>query len=183
MIFWRMKYSLIALLFCSQSSYSQTDSIINITELGWTIKLPSDFKVIDTATLGAESRSLKKIWVKKPVDSNYNRQVLTARDSGRNSTFSIYYVDSLHDPLNGEFPEDAYSGIITLKKTMSTTVYDGVKFNKLQLNGNPGPGRSYIAVMLKTMYQGKTFNITYVYSDPGKGKEIEQMLSTSKFDR
>jgi hypothetical protein len=181
-----MKYFLIVLLFCFQKSFGQADSIINIKELGWTIQLPSDLKVIDTATLGAENRSLHKIWIKKPpVDSNrnYNRPLLIARDSSRQTMFSIYYVDSLHDPLNGQFPDDAYSGLSTLKKTMSTIVYDGVKFVKLKLDGNPAPGRSYIAVMLKTKYQGNTFNITYNYADPIKGNEIEQMLSTSKFDR
>jgi hypothetical protein len=66
---------------------------------------------------------------------------------------------------------------------MSTVTYNGVKFVKLQLNGNPAPGRSYIAVMLKTKYHGNTFTISYSYSDPIKGNEIEQMLGTSKFNR
>ena len=181
-----MKYFLIGLLFCFQNSFGQADSTINIVELGWTIQMPSYLKVIDTATLGAENRSIHKTWIKKPPeDSNrsFNKSLLVVRDSSRNTMFSISYVDSLHDPLNGEFPEDAYSGIVTLKKTMSTVTYSGVKFVKLQVNGYPAPGQSYIAVMLKTKYQGKTFNITYSYADPIKGNEIEQMLSTSKFDR
>lgn len=181
-----MKYFLIALLFCFQNSFGQADTTINIQELGWTILLPSELKVIDTATLGAESRSLHKTWIKKPpADSNrsFNKSILVARDSSRQTMFSISYIDSIHDPLNGEFPEDAYSGIVTLKKTMSTITYNGVNFVKLQLNGNPAPGRSYIAVMLKTKYQGNTFTISYSYSDPMKGNEIEQMLGTSKFNR
>jgi hypothetical protein len=181
-----MKYFLIALIFCFQNSFGQTDSTIKIKELGWTIQLPPDLKVIDTATLGTENRNLHKTWIKKPpVDSNsnYNRPVFLARDSSRYTLFSIYYVDSLHDPLNGEFPEYAYSGVITIRKKMSTVAYNGVKFEKLQLNGYPEPGRSYVGVMLKTKYQGKTFNITYSYTDPIKGNEIEQMLISSKFDR
>ena len=177
-----MKYFLIALIFCFQTSFAQVDSVTNIQELGWRISLPPGFKSIDSATLGAEYRSLKKIWVKKVADSNYNQFVFTARDSIKN-TFSIYYIDSVHDKLNGDFSEDAYSGIITIKKTKSTITYDGVKFNKLQINGNPRPGVSYMVVMLKTRYKGKTFNINYTYNTQTIGNEIEQMLITSKFDR
>jgi hypothetical protein len=182
-----MKYILVALVFCFQYSFGQTDTTINIKELGWTIQLPSDLKIIDTATLGAERRNEHITWIKKPpVDSNrsHTKLIFTARDSSLQTLFFITYIDAKYDPLNGKFPDDTYSNlIITLRKKPSTVVYDGVKFLELQLDGHPFTGPPYVAVTLKTKYQGKIFTIDYAYSDPNKENEIVQMLKTSKFDR
>jgi hypothetical protein len=109
-IYLRMKYLLIILVFYFQNSFGQADTTINIQELGWTMRLPYYLKVIDTTILNAENRSLHVTWIKKPpADSNrsFNKSILVARDSSRQTMFSISYIDSLHDPLNGEFPEDA----------------------------------------------------------------------------
>jgi hypothetical protein len=70
-----MKYTLIALLLCCQAAFGQTDSTVYVKELGWTFVLPPGFKVIDTATLNAESRAEASHihWIRKPnpADTNY----------------------------------------------------------------------------------------------------------------
>jgi hypothetical protein len=183
----KIKYFLIAILFCFQNSFGQTDSAVDIKELGWTIQLPPELKVIDTATLGAERRNEHITWIRKPpVDSNklHTKLIFTARDSSLQTIFFITYIDAKYDPLNGKFPDNTYTNfIITLRKKPSTVVYSGVKFLELQLDGHPLNALPYVAVTLKTKYQGKIFTIDYAYSDPIKGNEIEHMLKTSKFDR
>ncbi len=177
-----MKYFLILFLFGFKCALGQSDSTVYIKEFGWTVTLPAGFKSIDTATLGAESRRIKKIWIKKSTDSNYNRFVFHARDTNKN-VFSIFYVDSVHDPLNGEFSDSIYAGIAGIKKTKSTVTYDGVKFNKLRIDGFSRSGHSYVLVMLKTSSNRKIFNITYAYSDAVMEMEFETMLNNSRFDR
>lgn len=177
-----MKYLFIAILFCFQTSFGQSDSTVHIEEFGWTIKLPQDYKVIDTATLNAESRSRESRihWIKKPpaTDTNYNRLLIWARDS-RGNVFSISCIDSVHETIDPNFSKNAL--LPYGKAEISVEIYDGVKFNKLQMKMNTNP--SYVNATLKTLYGGKVFTINYNYSDPVIESEILSMLKTSKFER
>ena len=175
-----MKYFLIAFLFCFQASFGQTDSIVYIKEFGWTITLPPNFKVIDTATLNEESRKMNIHWIKKPTGENYHKLVLYIRKD-IDHTFSINSIDSIHEALDSNFSK--YNISKNGKATTSTEIYGGVKFYKFKEEMHPTPNWSYVLVVLRTPYNEKIFTIVYSYHDLESENDIENMLKTSKFDR
>lgn len=177
-----MKYILIAFLFCFHTSFGQTDSTVYVKEFGWTIKLPPNFKVIDTATLYAESRKRESVinWIKKPKDTNYNKQVLYIRKD-LDHVFSIRSIDSIHEELDSNYSKFSISKLGKAK--ISTIIYGGVKFFKFEEEMHPMPDMSYVFVVLKSPYKGKIFKLDYAYVDQESQNDIENMLRNSKFDR
>jgi hypothetical protein len=180
-----MKCALFALLFCCQTAFSQSQSGTTTTyvkELGWTIKLPPGFKVIDTATLNAESRALESEihWIKKPnpADTNYSHLVLWARDNDKNS-FIITCIDSSHlkppDSLRKQ------PGTVGTRTTREAT-YDGVTFTLVRIEMNTPP-HPYIRTSCSTGYKGKKYTISFAVPDTAMEQTFLQVLQTSTFDR
>ena len=66
--------------------------------------------------------------------------------------------------------------------THSNIKIDGVIFRKLQAVYFDGKGKLCF-IDLSTYRKGQYFEITYFYTDTTAGKEIEDMISTSKFDK
>ena len=85
-----MKLLLVLFLFCFQSTFGQADSTIYIDEFGWTIKLPSDFKIPDSATLAANIEFGKENVRKAGIGLNTSgiKHLVTATKSRLNS-FSL----------------------------------------------------------------------------------------------
>lgn len=176
-----MRYAFLALLLCFQCAFGQLDSTAYVKELAWTIKLPPDFKVIDTATLNAESRAREREihWIKKPKGPNYHHVVFWARDND-GEVISVDCIDSVHDILGLNFPDRKFPNSGESNET--EVIYDGVKFHKLRTKMNTDP-YPYIYSALKTAYNGKIFTIDYAVSDTSREDEIVRMLKASRFDR
>ena len=60
-IYLRMKLLLLAYLFSCQYSFGQSDSTIYFKEFGWTIKLPSDLKIVEPEVTAEQPGKPKKI--------------------------------------------------------------------------------------------------------------------------
>jgi hypothetical protein len=176
-----MRYAFYALLLCFHGAFGQSDSTVYVKELAWTIKLPPGFKVIDTATLNAESRARESEihWIKKPKGPNYHKLVFWARNNAGEVIF-VNFIDSVHDTLGLNFENIKFPS--AGESNESEVIYDGVKFHKLRtkMNTNLYP---YTSTTLKTAYDGKVFTIEYAVSDSTLEDEIESMLKASKFDR
>jgi len=175
------KYLVLVLLVCCQDAFSQSDTAAYVKELALTIKLPSGFHVIDTATLNAESRAREKEihWTRKPkpTDTNFHKLLLWARtDAG--DVINIDCIDSIHDSLGLSF-----SPILVSfgESTISYEAYGGVKFHQLRTKMNTYP-HPYIHTTLKTPYEGKIFTIECAI-EPGREGEIESMLEALRFNR
>jgi hypothetical protein len=177
-----MKYTLLVLLFCCHTAFGQSDSTTYVKELGWTFTLPAGFKVIDTATLNAESRAWESQihWIKKPNpnDTNYNHMILWARNNDKVS-FSINCIDSLHykkpDSLRKRLPVEG-------KVTKTEVTYDGVKFTQTRREMNTPP-HPYILTNSSTGYKGKIYTLSFAAPDTSMEQTFLHMLQTSKFDR
>src|SRR5450432_2455040 len=64
-----MRLSFIALLFWSFYSFGQSDTTIYIKEFGWTLKAPSTFKFMDSATISEGAKNGTKE-IEKVTDNN-----------------------------------------------------------------------------------------------------------------
>jgi hypothetical protein len=177
-----MKYTLFALLLFCQTAFAQSDSTTYVKELGLTIKLPPGFKVIDTATLNAESRSRASEihWIKKPnpADTNYTQLLLWARDNDKNVLY-ISCIDSSHlKPQDSLRKQPSFVG----KRTTQEVTYDGVTFTQVRTEMNTPP-HPYISTSCSTGYKGKKYTLSFAVPDTVLEHTFLQMLQTSKFER
>jgi hypothetical protein len=189
-----MKFLLVAFIFCFQSTFGQADSTIYIKEFGWAIKLPSDFKITDSATLAANDEFAKENLKKAGVAPNaFGTKHLITATKGRSNSFSLQSDNSdgysiqnweLKDSLGKEMIIKALNNQTTIKPeiTPCNVKIDGVIFKKL-LAVYPNEKGELCFIDLGTYRKGKFFEICYFYMDNIAGKEIEAMISTSKFDK
>jgi hypothetical protein len=189
-----MKLLLVACIFCFQSTFGQTDSTIYFKEFGWTIKLPSDFKITDSVSIAANDEVARYNVMKagKVPSLSPIRHLLTAT-KGRLNSFSIQsdtsnYYSILNweskDSLGKEKVIDVFNSQTTLKPEIihSIVKIDGVRFRKLLAIYSNEKEKLYF-VDLGTYRKGGYFEIVYFYRDSTAGKEIEHMISISKFDK
>jgi hypothetical protein len=125
--YFRMKYLFVLLIFICQNSFGQKDSAIIIVDLGWSIKMPSDYIIIDTAMRNAENKSMT--WFKKPPPppKSYHDILYVRNQSG--NIFSISALDLSDDSLKGNF--ESFSKNDPGKSVQSNENYGGIQFNKL----------------------------------------------------
>jgi hypothetical protein len=140
--------------------------------------------VIDTATLGEESRKRESEihWIKKPTDTNYNKLVLLIRDNHKNE-LTLMAIDSIHEKLDFNFSDYDLGLKAHGKSVLSSVVYGGVKFYKLETQMHVPPNISYTIINLRSPYNGMIFKISYAYDDKDVAAKFENMLVTSHFDR
>lgn len=128
----------------------------------------------------SRSRASQIDWLERPAatDTNWTRIIFWARDS-HHHVISLSVTDSVHEIFDPNFSENKL--LSYGKSSISTLVYDGIKFYRLQWTTNTT--RSYVSITLKALHNGKIFKINYFYDDAATKNEIEAMLETSMFDK
>jgi hypothetical protein len=144
-IYLSMKLITIGFLFFCYSSVAQTDSTIYFREFGWTIHLPSDFKIVDTASITALKNAGHKA-IKESTGENVSRSATTDLITAKNGRYN-YFVSNYTNTnsITAENWGITYDSVrqlilITLEKQIpivpdtSTSLIDidGVKFKKTE---------------------------------------------------
>jgi hypothetical protein len=191
-----MKLLLIAFLFGFQTSFGQTDSTIYISEFGWTMKLPSDLKIIDpkvTVERQREGIKLMEGTIDKKIDSTDIVQLISAgRDKGnffvanystsKQASYANY--DSTDNAIKKIFFTTLRSNIAGNFDTLSTLILlDGIKFNKYQVDININEKVKIYTWVMTTFYKNYFLSVSSVCTDKVVGDEITKMFQYSKFDK
>jgi hypothetical protein len=185
-----------ALIFCYQTSFGQTDSTIYFKEFAWTIKLPTDLKIIEPKiTAERQKKGIKLVegTIDKKIDSTDIVQLISAGKDKANFFVANYSTSKKATEANYDSTDNAIKQIYfkTLRSniagnfdTLSTIVLlDGIKFKKYQDNLNISEGIKIFTWVMTAFYKNYFLSITAIYTDLKIGDEISNMLLTSTFDK
>lgn len=172
---------------------SQSDTTIYFKEFSWTIKLPSDYKIMDSAKIKADETSGKKtieesIGVRANMSANVG---LISAKKNQASTFIANYSISPKINLQNWESTDSASKVIfreTLDKqipvknvkTNSILMLDGVRFKKYKIDYFLNAAIYHVS-LLTTYYKGHYLTIVYTYLN--EDLAIDDMLNASRFDK
>jgi hypothetical protein len=192
-----MKFTIIVFLIFTQTSFGQSSRTMYFNEIGWTIIIPPEFSIIDS---GAKATELDKRGVDIVAENTGKRfdystlvHLFTAKKD--NQTYFIAGYDSTSEiNANNWQALDSISseaGLQTILKIMlfkadtlhSVKVVDGVVFKNTQSNFFITKSETKTVCLLRTYYKKVYLTITYSYDNAESFKEINTMLSTSKFKR
>jgi hypothetical protein len=183
-------------IFISSLSFSQgSKKGFSFEQVGWTIDLPKNFKIIDSAeAIKKTSRGLKAIEEANnlELDVSSTKTLFSGRINGS-------YFDATITPFNTDKEDykatSAYSREMlfnTFKSKMSGTkvdsllttfLIDGLVFDKFQITVLMDNQVIMTMVLLGRHYLGYNINISYLYRNPSTKEEIELCLTESKFKK
>jgi hypothetical protein len=191
-----MKWWGFILLLNYQTTFGQSDTTIYFKEPGWTIRLPGDFKIVDSALVAAKQKAGAQMVEKttqEPVDITNTRYFITAMRDKQNYFSANFTVSPYITPKNWQEVDSTEKE--TLLKTLtgqfrlhpdatqSIVSLDGIQFKKLQAVFPLGEKSTFIICYIGAFFKGKYLAAIYFYTEPAAGSEITQMLEHSKFDK
>lgn len=187
-----------SLVFVSGLSFGQPGGKpFFFSEVGWSLVIPADFKIMDSLDDRAKNEQGKKL-IEKSTDiiADYSEtKTLISATKGQlnyfNATVTPFdpVTDGDHDDANKSvkdilhktFRDQLPSGKID---TISTSIsIDGLEFDKFQLTISQDEAVIVNMVLISKLYKGFDFGISYVYVDQQTKEQIESMLNESKFEK
>ena len=190
--------TLIAFNFISINIFGQTEGqLVTFNDVGWTIKVPADFKTVDSSVRAANVEKGKGI-----LDSSISRKINMSKVknliSAARDRFNYFIVNlSNSTSITNENWEaaDSLAKVIYYKSFLSQmpqakvdTTYaietiDGREFKKFKIDLIADKRIIIHSFFLSKFYRGHLLSISYLYTDTKAGEEIENMLTASKFER
>ncbi len=177
------------------TSCGQNSRTFKFKEIGWTITLPADFTLVDSA-IDAEnkvqgSKMLEDAGGIKP-DISKSKDLLSAtkgQTADFNVTISKSSAPNLHywDSLNNNAIKIFYKAMVNQAPnarfdTLRTTdTIDGLAFKNFQMHVKVNNNVLVHNFYITRLYDGYTIAINYYYIDEATGEEIKRMLQDSKF--
>jgi hypothetical protein len=195
-VYLRMKTILGVLVILFMSACGQKDSTIQFKEFGWSINLPSEYRIIDSsvaaATLSKGKQNVQNN-ANGEVDWNSDKTLITAAKNKLNSFTASYNVSPTITKDNWKQKDSIYNALIiqtivkqvpTKVDTSSTVMFlDGIEFQEQTLSFPFGENKILTAKHLAGFYNKHILIISYTYTEAESGLEIEKMLALSKFTR
>lgn len=175
----------------------QSGKQYSFQQVAWTIMLPPDFTVIDSADNSVRmERGVKAIENANDIKGDFS--TTTTLISATKNTYN--YFNSTITPFDSTIDGNYLTNNKELKnliyKTMSdkmpnakidstttTKVIDGLTFDRFSLAINIPSKTSFSMIILSKYYKGYQFGITYLYLDDNTKEQIDRMLTTSKFEK
>jgi hypothetical protein len=176
-----MKLLLMAMMFVFQTVLAQTGTTIHFKEIGWTITLPPEYKIVDTLSESSDknntTRAVNMIYAEKDNFCGFNaRYIVSPKISKANweiadSTIKYKVINSAGKDLPRK--GDVVNSMVT---------YDGVVFKCVSVVFDD-LGKPVGFTCLSSFYKEFYFLITYGFGNNDSENEIIHMLKTSKFDK
>ncbi|MDB5200671.1 MAG: hypothetical protein JWQ27_80 [Ferruginibacter sp.] len=183
-------------LFFFQSSFAQSPGrLYNFEEIGWTINLPYEFKMIDSV----ENERKMNRGKKHIEDANGIIAEISDTKTLISATKNTYnYFNATLTPFNpatdGDFRKVEktvrdlmYKTIVqrmpdaTIDSSTTTILLDGLAFAKFGITVSIKDKFTIHMLLLTKLYRGYDFGISYLYLDEETKSQIEGMLSRSQF--
>jgi hypothetical protein len=189
-------FTIICTLLVFTSSFSQqSDMKYTFREVGWTLVLPADFKVVDSAENAVMAERAKRI-IEEANDIKpdfFQTRILISATKNTNNYFSST-IEFFNAEKDGEFDISNQITKDILYKSFSRRIPDakidsistsenvaGLSFEKFHLTITIKDKILFNLCILSKYYQGYDFSITYQYMDDKTKEQIETMLNNSKF--
>jgi hypothetical protein len=187
-----MKWLLIMLVLCFQTSFGQKDSTIYFKAVGWTIQLPADFHIVDDASISAAREETKNDSKEAGVNVSNVRVLLAAIKPKGLFTVSYNGSSNLTREIwkkNDDLVKDAWiaslSRKFSVKPDTSNAIvrYGGVEFRELEIDFKMSENRTRSFIYLGSFYRDHYFCIQYGFEGTASKEETLHMLNTSRFDK
>lgn len=185
---------LIAILAAACNLSPKTGKIYNFKEVGWTMTLPPQFKVVDSAgveKINEKGKALMEKSTGAQIDVSTTRTLISAKKG-------VCYFTSTITPYNTQKDGDyavaskAVKDMVyktftdqmtdaTLDSASDPTKVGGLDFDRFRISiaikGKP----VFTMYLLAKLYKGFDFGITYLYTDDQTKTQMENILAGSKF--
>jgi hypothetical protein len=191
-------FILVCIFFVFKSSLAQeSDKKYTFKEVGWTLTIPADFKVLDsTENALMVEQGLKVIGETNEMKAgpsktrylisatknatNYFCSTITVFGSGKESNYKVFNQsvnDLLYNSFLGINPDAKIDTFSTEEKI------DGLTFAKFHLTVSIDTSTLFNLFLVSKHYMGYALSISYLYSDDKTKEQIEAMLRNSKFTK
>jgi hypothetical protein len=178
------------------SLFGQTTTIYMLKDIGWTIKLPSDFKLEESSVI---AKKIKDGIVILENESHLNLNVSTTKNliSASKDQFSQFNVtlskstapnEHYWDSVNNNVLKIFYKATVKqappdAKVDSSRTVetIDGIPFKSFRMDIKVNNNLTVHNFIVTKLYKGSTLSINYNFADESVGEEIKKMIKESKF--
>jgi hypothetical protein len=192
----RLQLFLISFFILSTAIGQPNDSVFYFKEVGWTIKLPAGFKIVDSLTRAAsviKGEAMIEKTMKTDIDTANTIHLISASRDKAN-----YFTASLANPGfvnidNWEETDRLVKAIVynTLQSQLPKTKIDTssitetlqqVDFRSFTMDIKINAKVTLHSILLTSFYKDYFFSIRCLYTDDKIGNEIITMLKTSKFE-
>jgi len=191
-------FKFIFVLWAFNPCYAQeTGKTFHFTEVGWTLILPSDFKIMDSAGSARLNNRGKKAMEEAnnvTVDASATRDLIMANKAPSN------YFNATITPFNPAVDGDYKTANQSVKEMMFTTFIqkmpdakidsssasvsiDGLRFDQYHVSVFIKDKLNMNLYLLSKLYKGYDFSISYLYLDEKTKEQIGSILKGSKFSR
>lgn len=166
-------------------------------QVGWSINLPSAFKILDSTAEAVVNEKGKKV-----IESTLDTEVdFSSTVTLFSATLDVYnYLNATITPYNpavdGDWNEiselikqtvvEAFAQNmkdVSLDSSSSKVSIDGLAFDKFEVTARIDRKVIFTTVILSKLYNGYDFGISYLYMDDKTKKIIQDTLDGSKFKR
>ncbi|RYG44462.1 MAG: hypothetical protein EOO01_19465 [Chitinophagaceae bacterium] len=167
-----------------------------LKEVGWTISLPTDFELIDSADQAARQQRGKDRIEKSndiEVDVKELRTLVSAKSGFNYFAATIAPFDKNGDGDYVTASREANRVVyITMQENMpdatidsfsNSQVIDGLRFSKFVMNIKISPTANMTMIIISKYYKGFDFGISYLYLNDKAKKQIEDMIANSTFTK
>ncbi len=181
------------ILIAGCSSAPKAGKEYTFKEVGWTLTLPPQFTVIDSAKNEALNQRGKKLIEESndiKADFSGTRTLITAMKGNNyfNSTITPF------DPKDGDYSTTSKTVKDLIYKTFADKMPDakidssstpatvgGLQFDKFHIIITMRGKALFNMFLLEKLYKGYDFGISYLYLDEVSKGQIESILNSSRF--
>jgi hypothetical protein len=184
------------ILFSTTLAAQNTATKYSFKQIGWTMMLPLDFKMLDSSkqkAIGQKGIDIIKESSGITVDTSTTKTLLTATKGSNLLTVTLIpfntATDGDYNVTNQQVKGILYktfADMVTFGKIDSSSSLqqiDGLLFNNYTIVVTVQDKVLLTTVLLSRYYKGYDFGISYLYLDEETKAEMESMLQHSKFDK
>jgi len=170
---------------------TKQDHQFKFPQVGWKVKVPSDFTIMDSAQVAA----LGNNGANDATTAFGTTKTLVSFNKGQYNFFSstITPFDPARDGDWNEISSKRKNRILESLRTQAPAIkidtlssvetIDGLEFHKFQIITTYQSKLVMNTLMYSRLYKGFDYGINISYTDESVGKELQLILASSKFDK
>jgi len=162
---------------------SKQDHQFQFPEVGWKVKVPSEFTIMDSAQatpIGTDFGTTKTLISFNKGQYNFFSSTITPFDPARDGDWNE--VNSkLKNVILGTLRNQAEA--IKVDTSSSDELIDGLEFHKFQIITTYQSKLVMKTLMYRRLHMGFDYGINISYTDENVGQELQLILASSKFDK
>lgn len=190
---WLAPAAVIVMAACNQTPKKTTTYVFR--DIGWTMTLPAQFKVVDSAgvkKLNENGKQLMEQSAGQKLDISSTRTLISAKKGNQYFTATITPFDTAKD---GNYAAANQTVKELLFRTFTTQMPDakldsgsemtkvgGLEFDRYRLSVSIKGDPVFTVFLVSRLYKGYEFAMSYLYTDQVSKAQMESILASSKFE-